>query len=111
MTEKVKGSVKWFSNKKGYGFITPVEGSPITDDIFVHQSAIHSEGYRTLVRFTKHFFSRVKLLVHGTGPHALFNLLVKHVHISHTFPLLYATNQLPHEHTNTNGTIGRRMAS
>lgn len=48
MTEKVKGSVKWFSNKKGYGFITPVEGSPITDDIFVHQSAIHSEGYRTL---------------------------------------------------------------
>lgn len=45
---KVKGSVKWFSNKKGYGFITPVEGSPITDDIFVHQSAIHSDGYRTL---------------------------------------------------------------
>lgn len=48
MTEKVRGSVKWFSNKKGYGFITPVEGSPITDDIFVHQSAIHSDGYRTL---------------------------------------------------------------
>lgn len=48
MTEKVQGSVKWFSNKKGYGFITPVEGSPITNDIFVHQSAIHSDGYRTL---------------------------------------------------------------
>lgn len=49
MTEKVQGSVKWFSNKKGYGFITPVEGSPISNDIFVHQSAIHSDGYRTLV--------------------------------------------------------------
>lgn len=48
MTEKVQGSVKWFSNKKGYGFITPVDGSPIADDIFVHQSAIHSDGYRTL---------------------------------------------------------------
>ena len=49
MAERVKGSVKWFSNKKGYGFITPVEGSPITEDIFVHQSAIHSDGFRTLV--------------------------------------------------------------
>lgn len=48
MTEKIQGSVKWFSNKKGYGFITPNEGSPISEDIFVHQSAIHSEGYRTL---------------------------------------------------------------
>lgn len=48
MTEKIQGSVKWFSNKKGYGFITPVEGSPISNDIFVHQSAIHSDGYRTL---------------------------------------------------------------
>lgn len=48
MTEKISGTVKWFSNKKGYGFITPIEGSCITDDIFVHQSAIHSEGYRTL---------------------------------------------------------------
>jgi len=40
--------VKWFSNKKGYGFITPGEGSPVTEDIFVHQSSIHSEGFRTL---------------------------------------------------------------
>jgi cold shock CspA family protein len=46
---KVQGSVKWFSNKKGYGFITPAEGSPISEDIFVHQSSIHCEGYRTLV--------------------------------------------------------------
>jgi len=48
MTEKIQGSVKWFSNKKGYGFVTPNEGSTVTDDIFVHQSAIHSDGYRTL---------------------------------------------------------------
>jgi cold shock CspA family protein len=46
---KIQGSVKWFSNKKGYGFITPAEGSPISEDIFVHQSSIHCDGYRTLV--------------------------------------------------------------
>ena len=49
MAEKVQGSVKWFSNKKGYGFITPAEGSSITEDVFVHQSSIFCEGYRTLV--------------------------------------------------------------
>jgi len=48
MADKVQGSVKWFSNKKGYGFITPAEGSPISEDIFVHQSSIHCDGYRTL---------------------------------------------------------------
>lgn len=45
--EKIQGTVKWFSNKKGYGFITPSEGS-VTEDVFVHQSSIHSQGYRTL---------------------------------------------------------------
>mmetsp|Transcript_54443 Transcript_54443/g.115635 ORF Transcript_54443/g.115635 Transcript_54443/m.115635 type:complete len:254 (-) Transcript_54443:334-1095(-) len=48
MAEKVQGTVKWFSNKKGYGFVTPAEGSSITEDIFVHQSSIFCEGYRTL---------------------------------------------------------------
>lgn len=48
MAEKIQGTVKWFSNKKGYGFITPKEGSVISEDIFVHQSAVHSDGYRTL---------------------------------------------------------------
>ena len=45
----MQGSVKWFSNKKGYGFITPAEGSSVTEDVFVHQSSIFCEGYRTLV--------------------------------------------------------------
>ncbi len=39
------GTVKWFNNAKGYGFVTPDQGE---QDIFIHFSAISMDGYKTL---------------------------------------------------------------
>ena len=45
MSDSKQGTVKWFNNAKGYGFITPSEGG---QDLFVHMSNIVMEGYKTL---------------------------------------------------------------
>lgn len=44
MSEREKGTVKWFNNSKGYGFIQREQGG----DVFVHFRAIRGDGYRSL---------------------------------------------------------------
>lgn len=44
MNEKETGTVKWFNNAKGYGFIARESG----DDVFVHYSAVEGDGFRSL---------------------------------------------------------------
>ena len=53
MSDRIVGTVKWFNATKGYGFIGRDEG----EDVFVHFSAIQSDGYRKLVAEQKVEFS------------------------------------------------------
>lgn len=52
-----QGTVKWFNNAKGYGFIQAEEGG---EDVFVHHTAIVAEGYRTLNQGEKVLFEMVQ---------------------------------------------------
>jgi cold shock protein len=61
------GTVKWFNNSKGYGFISREEG----DDVFVHFRAIESEGFKTLSEGDKVEFEL------GEGPKGLQATRVK----------------------------------
>jgi len=53
--ERSKGTVKWFSDKKGFGFVTSESG----EDIFVHQSNIKADGFRALRQDTEVSFELV----------------------------------------------------
>ncbi|HHT9136741.1 MAG: cold-shock protein [Candidatus Brocadiales bacterium] len=51
-----QGTVKWFNDKKGFGFISQDNG----DDVFVHQTSIQSDGFRTLAEGDKVEFEVMK---------------------------------------------------
>ena len=53
MSDRITGTVKWFNNTKGFGFISQENGP----DVFVHYSKIRSDGYKTLNEGQKVEFS------------------------------------------------------
>lgn len=61
---KIKGTINWFNESKGFGFITPDDGSK---DVFVHFSAIIADGFKTLAEGQRVEF----VIINGTkGPSA-----------------------------------------
>ena len=60
----VHGIIKWFSDLKGYGFITPDNGGP---EVFVHYSAIEMDGFKSLTEGDR---VRYRLVDVGKGPQA-----------------------------------------
>ena len=56
MSEKEQGTVKWFDERKGFGFIKRTDGT----DVFVHKNAIGGEGYTTLAEGQRVEFSIVQ---------------------------------------------------
>ena len=60
----MQGKVKWFNDQKGFGYITPDDGSA---DVFVHHSAIQSDGFRSL---TENQAVQYDLLQTDKGPKA-----------------------------------------
>ncbi|AJR06514.1 cold-shock protein [Photobacterium gaetbulicola] len=64
MSNKTTGSVKWFDETKGFGFITPDNGSA---DVFVHFRAIATDGFKTLAEGQKVAFNVEQ---GGKGPQA-----------------------------------------
>jgi CspA family cold shock protein len=66
---RTKGTVKWFNDQKGFGFITPEGGGK---DCFVHHSAIKADGFRTLAEGAQVEFD----IVQGTKGPAAENVTV-----------------------------------
>lgn len=70
MSEKMTGLVKWFNESKGFGFISPLDGSK---DVFVHFSALQGDGFKTLFEGQKVDFS----IENGTKGPAAANVILR----------------------------------